>query len=173
MLLKAEGKIESANALLNQKADIANKPNDLLLSLKEGKFLGLEIVSITDLPPTNINLSIRVKGIETPTPSLKLEKETKTKNTASLRANLVKNGYHNDGSAYKIYYTESYPSDYSINEEMYEDFSGSYFYKYGYSWNGDYRCTADFVFDQHSTVLWRSRSCNVCVFRSNRWSELY
>ena len=39
MLLKAEGKEEKAAALLNEKST-NNGENDLLLSLKEGKFLG-------------------------------------------------------------------------------------------------------------------------------------
>lgn len=61
MLLKAGGKEQQAVQLLNEKNNLVNKKSDLLLSIKEGKFLGLEIESISDLPPDNLNLSLRLK----------------------------------------------------------------------------------------------------------------
>ncbi len=61
-MLKAEGKEESAIELLNKKTDVGNETSGLLASIKEGKFLGLEIDSISDLSPDNINL-IRMEQI--------------------------------------------------------------------------------------------------------------
>ena len=166
MLLKAEGKLEQANALLNQKVDVANKPSDLLASLKEGKFLGLEIEGITDLPPTNINLSVRVKGNMTSrVPNVdSTELITNNSNKNMANAKLTKNGYHSDGSAYKILYTDSYPSSSDINTDLYEPESGSYFYKYGYSWKGDYRCTAELKFDNNSKLYTGTQDVNMYIF---------
>lgn len=163
MLLKAEGKEEKAAALLNEKST-NNGENDLLLSLKEGKFLGLEIESISDLPPNNTNLSLRLKKENESSEKTEAASITEVSNelgTQSTSANKVYQGTHSiDGSPYKFYYT----SQYANANELYEPESGSYFYKYGYSWNGDYRCTTDVTFSNNTKLYCGSQSVNMYVF---------
>lgn len=163
MLLKAEGKEEKAAALLNEKST-NNGESDLLLSLKEGKFLGLEIESISDLHPTNTNLSIRVKGETIPEASMINPTELTSDKANATRANSTTNGTHSDGSAYRILYSDYCPSYSDINNQLYEPESGSYFYKYGYSWKGDYRCTADVTFNNNTKLYCGSQSVNMYVF---------
>lgn len=150
MLLSAAGKEQQAAALLSENKTADNTTNDLLLSIKSGEFLGMEILSISDLPPDDINLSVRVNREGALTPAVMESAISNTNispSTITPRANLVKNGTHSDGSAYTIYYSSQYPSDTDINNTLYEPESGSYFYKYGYSWKGDYRCTAELTFE--------------------------
>ncbi len=166
MLLKAEGKQEAADSLLNESKIISSEENALLLSLKEGCFLGLEIESITDLPPDNINLSIRLKGEQSPNVGTADYGEetlgTSTQNTKSVNATYQ--GYHSDGSSYNILYTNEHPDSTYINNHVYEDFSGSYFYKYGYSWTGDYRCTSEVTFDNNTQLYCGTQNVNMYVF---------
>lgn len=143
MLMEAAGDIEGSAALLAEDTALSDdKPNDLLLSLKEGKFLGMEIESISDLPPTNTNLSIRVKGDAAPNVTYAGVSEVNAVMSEASGTNVL-NGTHTDGSVYRVLYTDAYPSASDINNQLYEPQSGSYFYKYGYSWKGDYRCTTD------------------------------
>lgn len=158
MLLKAAGEEEQAVALLRERAYSKNKENNLLLSLKEGEFLGKEIQGVSDLPPDNINLSV----------SLKKRKENIGFNFNEYRqritrANNTYYGTHNDGSAYKIYYTSQYPSSTDVNSYLYEPQSGSYFYKYGYSWMGDYRCSAKVTFN-NTQMYCGTQSVNMYAF---------
>lgn len=163
MLLKAEGKEEKAAAILNEKST-NNGESDLLLSLKEGKFLGLEIESISDLPPNNTNLSLRLKKEDESAGKIEATSITEVSNelgTQSTSANNVYQDTHSlDGSPYKFYYT----SQYANANDLYEPESGSYFYKYGYSWKGDYRCTADVTFNNNTKLYCGSQSVNMYVF---------
>lgn len=165
MLLKAEGKVDEANVILNAKNNIVEEPTDLMLSLKEGKFLGLEIESISDLPPDNINLSIRVKceDISNISDIQSIEQPSYNVNSVMPRSNLYINNTHYDNSAYRILYSSSYPDNNYINNYVYEDFSGSYFYKYGYSWMGDYRCTTDVTFN-NTELKTGTQNVNMYVF---------
>lgn len=164
MLLNAEGKEEKAIALLNAKDSVSDETSDLLLSLKEGKFLGLEIESISDLPPNNTNLSLRLKKENESTGKIEATPTAEVSNelgTNSATANNVYQGTHSlDGSPYKFYYT----SQYANANDLYEPESGSYFYKYGYSWKGDYRCTADVTFNSNTKLYSGSQSVNMYVF---------
>lgn len=164
MLLNAEGKVDEANVILNAKNRNVEETTDLMLSLKEGEFLGFEIDSISDLPPDNINLSIRVKGnnnlgvaIDTPSEPLLSEQ------SISKSVNATYNGTHSDGSSYKILYKNDCPDPSDINEYVYESQSGSYFYKYGYSWYGDYRITTELTFN-NTQLYTGTQNVNMYVF---------
>lgn len=163
LLLKAARKEQDAIDLLKRRTDLANKQSDLLLSIKEGKFLGLEIESISDLPPDNINLSIRLKrenDLPTPVTSAMAAPVVQNKNMVT-RANNVYQGYHSlDNSAYKFLYT----SQHANANDLYEPESGSYFYKYGYSYNGDYRCSTELTFDNNTKLYCGSQNVNMYVF---------
>ncbi len=147
MLLKAGGKEQQAVQLLNEKNNLVNKKSDLLLSIKEGKFLGLEIESISDLPPDNLNLSLRLKQKNDLRPMIGVSENAVSaglnENMSATTAQGEEDGTHRDGTAYKILYTNT-PGD---ADSVYEPESGSYFYKYGYSWKNDYRCTSDITFN--------------------------
>lgn len=45
-------------------------PNDLFLSLSEGKFLGLEILGISDLSPDDVHLTLKLRNDNFLTPPL-------------------------------------------------------------------------------------------------------
>lgn len=165
MLLKSEGKQEEAAFLLNESRITTNEENDLLLSIKEGCFLGLEIESISDLPPDNTNLSIRLKREQSSNIGVvdynEINEVSSLNNIKSVNA--THQDYHSDGSSYNILYTSEYPNSTYINNYVYEDFSGSYFYKYGYSWTGDYRCTSEVTFN-NTQLYCGTQNVNMYVF---------
>lgn len=164
MLLKAEGKVDEANVILNAKNNNAEEPTDLMLSLKEGKFLGLEIESISDLPPDNINLSIRVKGKNNSGVAIENPSElSSSEQSVSRSINAIYSDTHYDGSPYNILYTNDCPDPSDIDSYVYEPQSGSYFYKYGYSWVGDYSITTEVTFK--NTMLYTgTQPVNMYVF---------
>lgn len=164
MLLRAEGKTEEANAILNAKSNAVEETTDLMLSLKEGKFLGLEIESISDLPPDNVNLSIRVKGDNSSVATIENPSEVSSSGQSVSRSiNATYSGTHSDGSSYNILYSNDCPDPADIDEYVYEPQSGSYFYKYGYSWYGDYRITTEITFN--NTQLYSgTQAVNMYVF---------
>lgn len=109
-------------------------PNDLYLSLAEGKFLGLDIIGVSDLPPDDLRFSIRLKDDSAPsTPNL--TESPKNPVPAAARAN-NKDSYTN----YDVYYSDYKPGSTDLGQ-AYEPLAGSYFYKYSYAFDNNYLCS--------------------------------
>lgn len=119
-----------------------DEPNDLFLSLEEGKFLGLDIIGVSDLPPDDTRLSIRVddNGFSENHNNLPTEDSTINRSMATRSTN-NKVSYSN----YDVYYSDNMPGTNDLNA-AYEPNSGSYIYKYSYAYDNNYLCSAEVQF---------------------------
>lgn len=120
----------------------ANEPNDLFLSLEEGKFLGMDIIGVSDLPPEDTRFSVRVddNGFSENHNNLPTE-DTAANSSAVTRATNHKTSYSN----YDVYYSDNMPGTSDLNA-AYEPNSGSYIYKYSYAYDNNYLCSAEVQF---------------------------
>lgn len=119
-----------------------SEPNDLFLSLEEGKFLGLDIIGVSDLPPEDTKFSVKVKdnGFSANHNNITPE-EPSAERSVAARATNRKVSYSN----YDVYYSDTLPSSSDLNA-AYEPNSGSYIYKYSYAYDNNYLCSADVQF---------------------------
>lgn len=119
-----------------------NEPNDLFLSLEEGKFLGLEIIGVSDLSPDDTKFSVKVKdnGFSENHNNLPTEDSTASRSAVAQAANR-KVSYAN----YDVYYSDNLPGTSDLNA-AYEPKSGSYIYKYSYAYDNNYLCSAEVQF---------------------------
>ena len=124
---------------------VSDEPNDLFLSLQEGKFLGLEILGVSDLPPDDIRLSVKVSDngfSESQNNQMVTEKNSAT-TSSLLRASNQKKSYAN----YDVYYSDNEPNNSTdLIGGAYESNKGSYIYKYSYAYDNNYMCTTQVQF---------------------------
>ena len=118
---------------------VSNEPNDIFLSLSEGKFLGMEILGVSDLPPDDMRLSVRLKNdsFSSPPDAADLEENSKP---ASVNA---ENKLHYTN--YDVYYSNDKPGSTDL-AQAFESLRGSYVYKYSYAFNNYYFCSTDVTF---------------------------
>lgn len=142
-VLKTANAAEKAS-LNKDVASFSSEPNDLYLSIKEGEFLGMEILGISDLSPDDTKLSIQVRdnGGSDIQNNL-IATENINERTMSTRAtNQIKN-YTN----YRVYFSDNEPNN--TNDLLggaYEPTSGTYMYKYSYAYDNNYLCSTEVQF---------------------------
>lgn len=118
---------------------VTNEPNDVFLSLSEGKFLGMEILGVSDLPPDDMRLSVRLKNDSFSSPPDAADFEGNPQ-PASVNA---ENKLHYTN--YDVYYSNDQPGSTDL-AQAYESLRGSYVYKYSYAFNNYYFCSTDVTF---------------------------
>lgn len=133
---------ESVNAIQNDAID--NEPNDVYLSLKEGKFLGLDIIDVSDLPPDDIRFSVRLKDDSFSERHNIANATTQPENNnAVARAGNQKKSY----AFFDVYYSDNEPLlDGDLYGGAYEPTSGTYMYKFSYAYDNNYLCSTNVQF---------------------------
>ena len=138
--VKVLGKSAEKDLINMPNSILSQAPNDLFLSLSEGNFLGFEILGISDLPPDNERLSVRLKDERVSSnTSFSPINDNRAANIAS--ANNIKH-YTN----YDVYYSDNMPGTADLNQ-AYEPLHGSYIYKYSYAFDNNYLCSTDITFN--------------------------
>ena len=138
--------VEEQTLLKNDISAFSTEPNEVYLSMLDGKFLGMQIVGISDLPPDDIKLSF------------KLKKEDNNDKVISISNNAEPTAivpYTN----YDVYYKTYAPDVTNDLEGMaYEPKSGSYMYKYSLWFDNNCLVESDVVFN--NTKLYCGNQAN-------------
>lgn len=138
ILVLNAGNKEAVAKVQNKKS---NEPNDVFLSLKEGKFLGMEILKVSDLPPDDIHFSVALKADEHFMPSIIPTTTMEEQSPLATAKNSIL-----EKPNYTVYYSNYKPTEKDF-ETSYEPTSGSYVYKYSLSWQSNYLCSVNVTFN--------------------------
>jgi hypothetical protein len=122
--------------------------------LSEGRFLGFEVLGISDVAPDDPNMVIHLDtGDVQISPSVAEGVETLAVDTKSV--------IHSGDSIY--YYSDTKPDPAAMDVYVYEPNSGSYFYKYSYSFGGYYQCDTTLTF-KNTTLYCGTQTCCSYIF---------
>lgn len=142
-VLKTANETEKAS-LMNDVDTFSSEPNDLYMSITEGEFLGLDIIGISDLAPDDTRLSIKVRdnSVSNNQGSL-IATEDETMQVMSTRATNQIKDYPN----YRVYFSDNEPNNSNdLLGGAYEQYAGTYMYKYSYAYDNNYLCSTDVQF---------------------------
>lgn len=118
----------------------------LFESLSEGEFLGFKVLGVSDTEPDAPNMVIY------------LDREERVLNNDFF----ITPTAMEKTDFYEYYYSNSKPDPTALNR-AYEPNSGSYFYKYSYSWQGFYQCDTTVTFD-NTTLGCGTQDSNMYIF---------
>lgn len=137
---KAENEIYGNAAPNVEVANLQNSNGKSLFDcLSEGKFLGMEIISVSDLPPDSHDFSIQVKDERNASQAEGL----KNNEMLPMSTNSNKKETYTN---YDVYYSDNKPGTSDLNQ-AYEPKSGSYVYKFSYAFDDNYLSSTDLVFN--------------------------
>lgn len=124
-----------------------NQGKDLFEALTDGEFLGMKIISISDLPPYSTNLSFNLECDETlPEQSMVESNQENLNNVTPISPKSITSGSVLHYTNYDVYYYNTSPNSTELGY-TYEPNAGSYMYKRSYSYDANYLCEMDVTFN--------------------------
>lgn len=155
-VLKTANESERAS-LQNDIAMFSSEPNDLYLSITDGKFLGKDIIGISDLPPDDTRLSVKIRSDDSNNnQNIMMTNEKQNDNIAVANATTTKKSYDN----YDVYYSDSEPdNETDLLGGAYEPKAGTYMYKYSYSHHNNYLCSTNVQFSNTQLKCGTQQNC--------------
>lgn len=107
--------------------------------LSEGKFLGFTVLGVSDVAPGDPSMLIRLDPDEKESHFAPIAEKPVSPPSVSAA---IETPY----GPHKVFHSGNMP-DANALALAYEENAGSYFYKYSYSWNGDYSCETTVTFN--------------------------
>lgn len=139
----------------------AEEGKSLYECLSEGEFLGFKVLGVTDVTPGDPTMMIRLDPESGALPSIPMV-ETENDPASVAASTAATSTIVSTDPSYKVYYSDTRPDQEAL-DSAYEEKSGSYFYKYSYSWTG-YLAETTVTFTNKTELHCGTEATNFFVF---------
>lgn len=149
----------SKNSTTSSSIESETEKSSLFSRLETGRFFDMEIIGISDLPPNDSSLRVKLNNPNSHYISpIKKSKifDNKNNNTNTIKSNnsiaSANNTFYNNDTAfpyspYSVSYSDNFPG-YTVPTEPK---AGAYYYKYSYAYAGNYSCNTSINFNGSNT----------------------